>query len=119
VLGDQKSGDAWKDVQLLVQRFSMNPDPAWATMWFTPEQVGVWNWERWNNADFGKMHQDELHEADVAKRDAAYKKMQDMMEEEGNYVFLTHEATAAIYRDTIVPALQPDGDEIYDQFKGA
>ena len=29
-----------------------------------------------------------------------YKKMQDLMEESGAYIFLTHEANAAIYRDT-------------------
>ncbi|MBX6320306.1 MAG: twin-arginine translocation signal domain-containing protein [Rhodospirillaceae bacterium] len=118
-LGDEKSGDAWKDVQLLIQRFTMEPDPAWATMWFTPDQVGVWNWERWNNAEFGKLHEAALHEPDTAKRDAMYKKMQDLMEEDGNYVFLTHEATAAICRDSVVPALTPDGDELYDEFRAA
>jgi peptide/nickel transport system substrate-binding protein len=118
-IGDEKSGEAWKDVQLLLQRFSMTPDPSWATMWFVPEQIGVWNWERWKNEEFGKMHQAALHEQDVAKRDEAYKKMQDMMEDEGNYIFLTHEATAAICRDNVEPALQPDGDEIYDQFKAS
>lgn len=118
-LGDDKSGDAWKDIQLIVQRFSMTPDPSWATMWFVPEQIGVWNWERWNNAEFGQLHNALLKEPDVAKRDADYKKMQDLMENEGNYVFLTHEATAYICRDTVEPALQPDGDEVYTEFKGA
>src|SRR3712207_7848939 len=46
-LGDEKSGDSWKRIQLLIQRFSMQPDPSFATEWFTPDQVGVWNWERW------------------------------------------------------------------------
>jgi len=31
------------------------------------------------------------------------------MEESGAYIFLTHEANAAVYRDNIVPATQPDG----------
>src|SRR5262249_8382652 len=40
-LGDEKSGDAWKGIQLILNRFSMSPDPSFATEWFTPEQVGV------------------------------------------------------------------------------
>ena len=35
--------------------------------------------------------------------------MQDLMEESGAYVFLTHELNAAVYRDDIVPGLLPDG----------
>ncbi len=117
-LGDEKSGETWKDIQLILSRFSMNPDPSWATVWFTPEQVGVWNWERWNDAAFGEMHKQGLVERDVAKRDAAYRKMQDMMEESGAYLFLTHEANAFISRDTVEPALKPDGAVILTQFKG-
>ncbi|MCI0429623.1 MAG: ABC transporter substrate-binding protein [Rhodospirillales bacterium] len=108
-LGDQASGEAWKELQMIINRFSMAPDPSWATVWFTPDQVGVWNWERWNNAEFGELHKKGLVEKDVAKRDEMYKRMQDLMEESGAYVFLTHEANAAIYRDDLVPATQPDG----------
>jgi len=108
-LGDQASGESWKDLQMMLSRFSMAPDPSWATVWFTPDQVGVWNWERWNNAEFGELHKKGLVEKDTAKRDEMYKKMQDMMEESGAYIFLTHEANAALYRDDLVPATQPDG----------
>jgi peptide/nickel transport system substrate-binding protein len=34
-------------------------------------------------------------------------------------VFLTHEATGLVYRDSIVPALQPDGRPILPEFKPA
>ncbi len=120
-LGDQASGEAWKDVQMILNRFSMSPDPSWATVWFTPEQIGVWNWERWNNAEFGELHKKGLVEKDVAKRDEMYKRMQDLMEESGAYIFLTHEANAAIYRNDLVPATQPDGwtGVILPEFKNA
>ncbi len=108
-LGDQASGEAWKELQMILGRFSMTPDPSWATVWFTPDQIGVWNWERWNNPEFGELHKKGLVERDIAKRDEMYKKMQDLMEESGAYVFLTHEANAAIYRDDLDPATQPDG----------
>jgi peptide/nickel transport system substrate-binding protein len=120
-LGDQKSGNAWKDLQMIYDRFSMAPDPSWATVWFTPDQIGVWNWERWNSPEFGELHKKALIEKDVAKRDQMYKHMQDLMEESGAYIFLTHEANAAVYRDTIVPATQPDGytGVILPEFKKA
>jgi peptide/nickel transport system substrate-binding protein len=106
---------------MIYDRFSMAPDPSWATVWFTPDQIGVWNWERWNSPEFGELHKKALVEKDVAKRDEMYKKMQDLMEESGAYIFLTHEANAAVYRDNIVPATQPDGytGVILPEFKKA
>ena len=38
------SGSEGKNVELFVMSFAMEPDPAWATMWFTCDQVGGWNW---------------------------------------------------------------------------
>src|SRR3546814_15530005 len=55
-LGDQSVGDQWKDMQLFLNRFSMDPDPSYAPEWFTCEQVGVWNWERVCNPEFDKLH---------------------------------------------------------------
>ncbi len=118
-LGDEKSGDRWKTVQLQLGRFSMNPDPAWATVWFTPEQIGVWNWERWNSPEFGRLHEQGLHERDPQKRDALYRHMQDLMEESGAYLFLTHGASAFIHRADLQPALWPDGKPVFSRFKTA
>jgi peptide/nickel transport system substrate-binding protein len=108
-IGDEKSGETWKDIQMIINRFSMSPDPSWATVWFTPDQIGVWNWERWNSPEFGQLHKAGLVEKDSAKRDQMYKRMQDLMEESGAYVFLTHEANAAVYRDNLAPATEPQG----------
>ncbi len=118
-IGDEKSGDSWKGLQLLLGRFSMNPDPAWATAWFTCKQVGVWDWERFCSKDFDKLHEAALRELDPAKRGAMYVQMQDLMEKSGSYLFLTHEATAAIYRDTVVPFVKPDGTPVFWRFSAA
>ena len=108
-LGDTSAGDQWKNVELLLNRFSMTPDPYYATAWFTCEQVGVWNWERICIDEFDQLHADAQAEGDIAKRDTMYRRAQDLMEETGAYKFLTHEATPIIYRSTIKPALRPDG----------
>jgi peptide/nickel transport system substrate-binding protein len=115
-LGDETAGDSWKSLQLLLGRFSMQPDPSWATEWFTPEQVGVWNWERFNSEEFGELHRKAKLEADPEKRHQMYVRMQDLMEESGSYVFLTHEAVGVLTRDTVASATMPNGTPIFYKF---
>jgi peptide/nickel transport system substrate-binding protein len=96
--------------QLILNRYTMAPDPSWATEWFTPRQIGIWNWERFNSEEFGKLNDEGLREVDVDKRHAIYTRMQDLMEESGAYKFLTHGVNAYIYNHAqIKPALGPDG----------
>ena len=45
-----------------------SPDPSFATAWFTPEQIGVWNWERFNSPEFGELHTRAIVEIDPDKR---------------------------------------------------
>ena len=97
----------------------MQPDPSWATVWFTPEQVGVWNWERFNNAEYKALHEQGLVESDFAKRDEIYRKMQGLMDESGCYVFLTHEVVGIIHRDTIVPGQKPNGEPLLSELRKA
>ena len=118
-LGQESAGDSWKDIQLIYQRYSMSPDPSWGTAWFVCEQVGVWNWERHCNEEFDALHARALVELDSARRDEMYRRMQDLMEESGAYRFITHEATPAIYRDTIVPGVRPDGQPLLRHFRRA
>ncbi len=118
-MGMESEGEAWKDIQLYVQRFSTLPDPGWTTMWFTCDQVGVWNWERWCSEEFTDLHRRAMVELDPAKRDVMYKRMQDLMEESGSYRFITHEANPALYRDTITPAVMPDGSIVLRDFRRA
>jgi len=114
-----KDGDYWNKLQLVLSRFSMQPDPSWASVWFTPEQIGVWNWERFNSEEYKALHDQGLVESDFAKRDEIYKKMQALMDESGCYVFLTHEVVGAIHRNTISPGLKPNGESLLSEFKPA
>jgi len=95
---------------LILNRFTMAPDPSWATEWFTNGQIGIWNWERFRSDEFEKLNAEGLREVDNAKRQEIYARMQDLMEESGCYVFLTHGVNAFIYNHAkIKPALGPDG----------
>lgn len=102
------SGDN-ENLQLVLNRFSMAPDPSYATAWFTTEQAGIWNWERFRNEEFDMLHGDAAKETDMAKRAEMYQRAQDLMEESGAYRFITHEATPVIHTPRVDPALRPDG----------
>ena len=115
-MGDESSGDEWKNLQIMYSRFSSNPDPGWYTMWFTPQQVGIWNWERFNNAEFADLHAQALVTMDPAVRQGMYVEMQDLMEESGCYRFITNELTPTLYSDRIVPAFGPDGRMFWKAF---
>jgi peptide/nickel transport system substrate-binding protein len=102
------SGDN-EDLQLVLNRFSMAPDPSYATAWFTTEQAGIWNWERFRNEEFDKLHVAASQETDPAARGAMYRRALDLMEESGAYRFITHEATPVVHSSRITPGLRPDG----------
>ena len=108
-----------EDLELVLNRFSMTPDPYYATSWFVTEQAGIWNWERFKNEEFDKLHVAAQSQADPVKRAEEYIRMQDLMEDSGAYKFITHEATPVIYRNTVAPALRPDGLPLYRYFGAA
>lgn len=115
-LGSEAEGDQWQDLELMLNRFSSLPDPYYATQWFVPDQIGVWNWERFDSSRFAELHEKAVQESDQEERDRMYREMQDIMEESGAYRFITHETNPVMYRQTIEPALRPDGIPLYHRF---
>ncbi len=118
-LGNESKGDGWKNLQLILTRYTSSPDPSQMTAWYTPQQVGVWNWERFRNAEFGALHKAGLVESDDVKRRPMYVRMQELMEQSGQYVFLTHEVFGVLYSQAIVPAVMLDATPIYSRFRRA
>jgi peptide/nickel transport system substrate-binding protein len=118
-IGMESEGDQWKDVQLVLNRFSSLADPYYATQWFTTDQVGEWNWERFSDPRYDELHKQAVRETNPEKRDAMYREMQDILEESGAYRFITHEVNAVMHRDFIKPAVRPDGFALYKYFERA
>lgn len=118
-LGDDTEGDTAKNLEMTLKNYTMGPDPAWATMWLTSDQIGIWNWERSNIVEFDELHARALIELDPKKRHKMYVRMQDLQEGSGAYLFITHPPRAYIYRDTIVPALLPNAWMKMPAFKAA
>ena len=63
----RRPATAGRRIQLMLDRFSMQPDPSFATEWFTPDQIGVWNWERWNSPEFDELEAKAKVELDSAE----------------------------------------------------
>ena len=108
-LGSESAGEQWKSLQLYLTRFFLLPDPIWFTTWFTPEQIGIWNWERWNNPEYGALNTAQARELDPGKRAEMIIKMQDLMEESGAYLWLTNGIWPTIWRKPLDPGITPDG----------
>ncbi|MCZ4283066.1 ABC transporter substrate-binding protein [Kiloniella laminariae] len=107
-LGDQASGDGWKEQEMILMAFNGGLDPAENLTWFRPEQIGVWNWSRYNSPEFESLYQQGLVETDVEKRATIYHKMEMMMEESGGFIFITHEPLVAVHRSNIAPVILAD-----------
>ncbi len=119
VLGNEKDSDRWKSLQLILNRYSSVPDPSYYMRWHISSQVGVWNWERFRNEEYDKLEKAALGETDQAKRDAMYIRMQDLLEESGSITFITNEITPIAFKNTIKPALRPDGLPLLRNFNKA
>ncbi|MDO6966348.1 ABC transporter substrate-binding protein [Rhizobium alvei] len=108
-IGDKSSGDGWKTLEMVLMNFAGGVDPSENLTWFRPSQIGVYNWSQFDSPEFEKLYLEGMAETDQAKRDGIYKKMQDLMEESGGFVFLTHETFAAVARGRLKPLILADG----------
>ena len=108
-LGDKTAGDGWKNLEMVLMNFAGGVDPSENLTWFRPSQIGIYNWSQFDSPEFEKLYQEGLAETDQAKRGEIYRKMQDLMEESGGFVFLTHETFAAVVRQGLKPCILADG----------
>ena len=113
--GDQ----AVENNQLMVSSYSMQPDPAWATMWFTCDQVGVWNAEAWCNEEYDRLHYEAMVTLDPEERAEMYIEMQKIWDEAAQTVWVTYGARPYVYSPDIEPATTPNGKPQYESFKAA
>jgi peptide/nickel transport system substrate-binding protein len=100
-------------------RFGDAADPSQMTQWYVSSQVGVWNWERWKDAEFDALDRQAIAEQDPQNRAEMYLRMQQIMEDTGAYVWITHEPIPHLHRDDLSPALFPDGLMFLPDFKSA
>ena len=103
------SGDKGKEVELVAMNYSAMPDPAWFTMWFTCDQVGVWNWMRWCNTRYDELHKLGIKTLDPAEREKIYIEMQQLWDADVISVWITNQPLAYVSKASIQPAMYPGG----------
>jgi peptide/nickel transport system substrate-binding protein len=118
-LGLESKGTDWKTLQLWTMRYRTSPDPHDMIQWFVKSQVGVWNWERWSDPEFEDLYVKGQAETDVEKRKQMYIRMQEIMEDTGAYVWITHEPAFFIHKNGIAPAFDAGGEPLIEGFKTA
>jgi len=117
--GNEEESDQWQDIQLFFNSFVGNADPFYPLVWFTSQQIGLWNWERFSNTEFDRLNDLALATTDEGERNHMYQRMQDLMEESGCYRFISNGVMPQIIRNTIRPAFTPDGYAILRGFRPA
>lgn len=118
-MGDQSKGDGYKNLEIWLMRFGTSPDPQEATTWFTSDQIGVWNWERWKSDEYDSLYKQGVTEADPAKRNEIYLRMQEIMEDTGAYVWINHEPETFVHRSDLKISVIASGEMVVREFTPA
>jgi len=101
------AGDKGKEVELVAMGYSAMSDPAWFTMWFTCDQVGVWNWMRWCSPEFDELHKQGIKTLDAVEREQIYLQMQKLWDEAAISVWITHQPLVYASKPNIETVLYP------------
>jgi ABC-type transport system substrate-binding protein len=88
-------------------------DPSQELVWFTCEQVDVWNWMNWCSPEYDQLFADATAELDTSKRSEMYIAMQQLWDEAVDTVWVSHGALIFAYRNTVAPAISPSGTVFY------
>ena len=105
-------GDGGKDKELelfAVGYSSVAPEPAWSTMWFTCDQVDLWNWMRWCNQEFDALHKKGIETIDPAQRQQIYLDMQNLWDADAISVFVTNVPQVYVSKAGIKAVIYPGG----------
>jgi peptide/nickel transport system substrate-binding protein len=116
---DQATKSANADKQLFYTGFTTNPDPSWSTIWFTCDQVGVWNYMSWCNERYSSLDKQAARTVDQGQRQTMYEEMQKVMDEDVPAVWVAWPTSYYATKKGIKPSLRPDGRFIAWNFRTA
>lgn len=103
--------DASRDLELVLVEYNGELDPGFQTQWFTADQIGKWNWQRWNSPEFDALHREGATTTDPAKRQEIYVAAQKLQDESAAFVWITHNTHAFAARTWLNPAILPNGSQ--------
>jgi peptide/nickel transport system substrate-binding protein len=94
-----------KSLQLFYTSFSNQADPSWATVWFTGDQVGEWNFMSWSNKEFDRLNKAAMVEMDSERRSDMYVQMQKIMDEEAVAAWVMYRTLHYAHAPELEPSL--------------
>jgi len=103
------SGDKGKEAEIFGMMYSNEPDPMYATVWWTTPQIGIWNWMRWSNAEYDELYKKGMETLDEVERDKIYERMQQLMDDDAIAIWITHGSYTYAWKPGVIPALTPHG----------
>jgi peptide/nickel transport system substrate-binding protein len=118
-MGHEDKGDLWKDLELYINNWGVGADPFDSLQWFVSDMVGIWNWERWTDAEYDALHEQGMQSTDPEKRKNIYLRMQEIMENTGCCAWLLHEPEVFAHRDNLKLHLAPTGETQMAYFRPA
>ena len=83
-------GDEGINMELFVIGYAMYPDPTWGSMWFTCDQIGIWNWMRWCSEEYTALNAESNATQDPAERERIHIEMEKLWNEGVHSIWLTH-----------------------------
>jgi peptide/nickel transport system substrate-binding protein len=103
--------------QLFYTGFTTNPDPHWSTLWFTCDQVGVWNWMSWCNEEYSQLDKRAVQTIDQNRLQEIYVDMQKIMDEDVPAVWVAWPTHYFAAKRGLRPTIRPDGRIIAWDFR--
>ncbi|HSB00197.1 MAG TPA: ABC transporter substrate-binding protein [Anaerolineales bacterium] len=88
---------------------SVAPEPAWSSMWFTCDQVDLWNWMRWCNKEFDALHKKGIETVDTAQREPLYIQMQQLWDADVTSIFVTNVPQVYVSKPNVKVVIYPGG----------
>ena len=79
----------------------------------------MWNWERWSDPEYEALWIKGLAETETAKRAEIYLRMQEIMEDTGAYVWITHDPLNYVHTAALTPDFDTGGELRVELFKQA
>ena len=125
-LNGQDEGTFWNideakaaDLQLHLKAWTGNPDGFYTLQYFVGDQIGIWNWEAFQDDEYDGLLAKARATADEAERGKIYERMQEILEDSGSFLFISQDPYVVIHRKGMVPGILPDGRPVFHAFKKA
>ncbi len=100
-LGTADGGSRWDSQHLYVRRYLGGADPYDFVQWFTSDQIGKSNLQRFRDAEYDALNQEASTAENGEARWALYRRMQDILELRGGFIFLHHEKRGLLLRERL------------------